>query len=204
MTIDAVSGVEHPTPTTRRAASDDHRDISRLIQAAALELDGRKGAWLWARFNARSGSAEEVAQALVAEATTLVGLIDDIVVGLATGHIEPLHDGVQTLGIIDGLYVEAEGRGIGVGDVLVIDLMNEFRAAGCVGVDAWALPGERETKNFYEAHEFSARAITVHHSFIGPTHRSRTEGLRGSTVDPTEPEDRNTEERNGDATGHDG
>jgi GNAT superfamily N-acetyltransferase len=180
MTADGVSGITHPTPTTRHGANADRAEIARLITLAGEELDGRKGAWLWARFNAPAGTAESIAAALVDEPLTLVGLIDDVIVGFATGRLATLHDGVQTLGIIDGLYVEPGGRSIGVGDALVLDLMNEFRALGCVGVDAWALPGERETKNFYEAHAFSARAITVHHSFIGPTHRSRTEGLRVS------------------------
>jgi hypothetical protein len=33
---------------------------------------------------------------------------------------------------------------------------------GCVGVDALALPGSRETKNFFESFGLVARAIVVH------------------------------------------
>ena len=33
---------------------------------------------------------------------------------------------------------------------------------GCIGVDSLALPGDRDTKNFFETHGLVARAITVH------------------------------------------
>jgi hypothetical protein len=33
---------------------------------------------------------------------------------------------------------------------------------GCFGVDALALPGNRETKNFFESFGLVARAIVVH------------------------------------------
>jgi hypothetical protein len=60
----------------------------------------------------------------------------------------------------------------------VAEAIDRFRVLGCVGVDSWSLPGERETKNFYEAHGFTARSINVHHSFLEPKHVSRTETLR--------------------------
>ncbi|MCA1843232.1 MAG: hypothetical protein LC792_08590, partial [Actinobacteria bacterium] len=34
---------------------------------------------------------------------------------------------------------------------------------GCVGVDAFALPGHRAAKNFFEESGFTARAIVMHH-----------------------------------------
>jgi hypothetical protein len=36
------------------------------------------------------------------------------------------------------------------------------RGGGCVGIDALALPGNRQTKNFFESFGFTARAIVVH------------------------------------------
>ena len=39
-----------------------------------------------------------------------------------------------------------------------------FRAKGCVGVEATALPGERATKNFFEEHGLKARLLTVYRS----------------------------------------
>ena len=42
------------------------------------------------------------------------------------------------------------------------------RAAGCVGVDSLALPGNRHTKNFFETFGFKARALVVHRSLVEP------------------------------------
>ncbi len=181
-----------PDVTTRAVTGADGEELARLLERATQELDGRKGAWLWQRSNAPAGSPHDIAARWCQSASrpemaglVRVGSADGVVVGFGVAHEEDLHDG-QRLGVIDGLYVEEEGRSVGVGDALVLALIDVFRERGCVGVDAWALPGERETKNFYEAHTFSARAITVHHSFIGPTHQSRTEGLhsRSRTEQP--------------------
>ena len=38
-----------------------------------------------------------------------------------------------------------------------------FADAGCVGVDAVALPGHRVTKNFFEGSGFTARKLVMHH-----------------------------------------
>ena len=41
------------------------------------------------------------------------------------------------------------------------------RSQGCIGVDSLALPGNRETKNFFESFGLVARAIVVHRSLGG-------------------------------------
>lgn len=38
------------------------------------------------------------------------------------------------------------------------------RVHDCIGVDALALPGHRDTKNFFESFGLVARAIVVHRS----------------------------------------
>jgi GNAT superfamily N-acetyltransferase len=90
----------------------------------------------------------------------LVGTVDDAVVGLALGRIDPV--GEASLGIIDACYVEPEARGVGVGRVLLDDLMAWFTSSGCRGVDVTALPGDRATKNFLEGSGFKARLLTMH------------------------------------------
>jgi GNAT superfamily N-acetyltransferase len=167
-----------PDPLVRRAIAHDHDELVRLFEAAGIELTGRKGAWLQERIDAPwADVAEAVALVLTDDWVSVVGTIDDVVVGVAVGRVRAMHrDG--SVGQVEALYVEPDGRGIGVGDALLLEMMSIFKDRGCIGVDAWALPGERETKNFYEAHGFSARVLTVHHSFIGPMHESRTAGLR--------------------------
>ncbi len=189
--IPGVSGVLVPDVGVRVATPEDSAELARLIRLADIELDGRKGAWLRKRFDVPAGSVEEVVVGFLHhdDSTTLIGTVDGVVVGFVAAHVASLHEAsveradafsdAKFVGVIDGLYVEPDGRSVSVGDALVVAMLDHYRDGGCAGVDAWALPGERETKNFYEAHAFSARSITVHHSFVGPTHVSRTEGLRG-------------------------
>jgi GNAT superfamily N-acetyltransferase len=94
----------------------------------------------------------------------LVGTVDDAVVGLAVGHVDAVGD--TSLGIIDACYVEPEGRGVGVGRILVDTLTAWFVSAGCRGVDVTALPGDRETKNFLEGAGFKARLLTMHRPLL--------------------------------------
>jgi GNAT superfamily N-acetyltransferase len=169
-----------PEPLVRPAETTDVDQLIRLFDLAKEELEGRKGAWLWERHNSPFADALRAAQTVLLEPwIALIGSIDSTVLGYLVGRIEGLHrDG--TLGVIHGLYVEPDARGVGIADALVAEAIDRFRSLGCVGVDSWSLPGERETKNFYEAHGFTARSITVHHSFLEPKHVSRTDGLRQS------------------------
>jgi GNAT superfamily N-acetyltransferase len=81
-------------------------------------------------------------------------------------HLEHLADGT-TLGVVDDLFVLPDGRGVGVGEAMM-DLLLEFCAThGCTGIDAVALPGNRETKNFFETFGLVARAIVVHRDLRG-------------------------------------
>jgi GNAT superfamily N-acetyltransferase len=90
----------------------------------------------------------------------LVGTVDDAVVGMALGRIDPV--GEASLGIIDACYVEPAARGVGVGRALLDNLMAWFAGSDCRGVDVTALPGDRETKNFLEGSGFKARLLTMH------------------------------------------
>lgn len=95
-----------------------------------------------------------------------VGTIDDTPVGYAVGHVEHLRDGT-VLGVIDQLFVEAEARDVGVGEALIGEVLSWFRSHGCSAADAAALPGNRQTKNFFETSGFSARLIVMHHRLSG-------------------------------------
>ena len=72
-------------------------------------------------------------------------------------RVEPLRTGVN-LGVIEDIYVEVEGRAIGVGEAMMGAALEWFVAEGCKGVDAYALPGDRHTKNFFEESGFGPPA----------------------------------------------
>lgn len=63
---------------------------------------------------------------------------------------------------VEELFVVPELRSIGIGHRLLEAMIEEALRQGCGGIEAVALPGDRQTKNFFEAHGMTARAITVH------------------------------------------
>ncbi|MHB8439422.1 MAG: GNAT family N-acetyltransferase [Acidimicrobiales bacterium] len=90
----------------------------------------------------------------------LVALDDQAVVGMAVGRIEEV--GEAALGVVDVLYVVPESRRLGAGRALLDELVAWFAQHRCRGVDAAALPGDRDTKNFFEGTGFKARLLTMH------------------------------------------
>jgi GNAT superfamily N-acetyltransferase len=87
----------------------------------------------------------------------LVGLFDEVVVGLAAGRVA-----VDRIGHVDCCYVETGARGVGVGESLIGGLLGWFGERGCAGVDALALPGDRSTKQLLESAGFKARLLVLH------------------------------------------
>ncbi|MHB1584974.1 MAG: GNAT family N-acetyltransferase [Acidimicrobiales bacterium] len=89
----------------------------------------------------------------------LAGLIDDVVVGVAAGHL-PGPD--EPAGRIDCCYVEPAARQVGVGSALLAGLLDWFAGEGCADVDAAALPGDRSAKQLLESAGFKARLLVLH------------------------------------------
>jgi L-amino acid N-acyltransferase YncA len=141
-------------------------DIDRLV-ALALELRGElrvmRGGALWEVRESRVRPVAEMFAELLARDDTIVlaGTIDDVVVGYGTLELETLRDG-HRLAVIGDLYVEPDARAVGVGEAIATELVARATAAGCIGVDAFALPGHRATKNFFERAGFTARALVMH------------------------------------------
>jgi GNAT superfamily N-acetyltransferase len=148
----------------RTATSGDVARIAVLVTAGIDELEPTRGGEIWAVRDASAPPHEPRLEAAITDPSQrlLVGTIDDVVIGYALGRIEPLRDGTR-LGVIDDIFVEEGARGVGVGEAMIADLLSWFVEAGCVGVDAVALPGHRVTKNFFEGSGFTARKIVMHH-----------------------------------------
>lgn len=90
----------------------------------------------------------------------LVGTVDGEIVGVAAGHCAP--GAMSPLGVVDVVFVEPDARGVGVGTALAKALLEWFGATGCRGVDAPALPGDRESKQLFESFGLSARLLILH------------------------------------------
>lgn len=68
----------------------------------------------------------------------------------------------ETIARVNDLWVHPESRGIGAGAELMRTACALAVDQGCVGIDARALPGDRNTKNFFESFGLVARSIEVH------------------------------------------
>ena len=149
-----------------RAAGAD--DIPRIVELARLlrsELGAMKGGALWVEREALPEPLDESYRALLDrdDAYLVVGTIDAVVLGYAAVVVETLRSGAR-LGVITDLFVEDGARAVSVGDAMIADVNSFCAQRGCIGIDAIALPGHRATKNFFEAHAFTARALTMHHA----------------------------------------
>ncbi|PIE31737.1 MAG: hypothetical protein CSA55_05000 [Ilumatobacter coccineus] len=85
----------------------------------------------------------------------VVASIDGVVLGYLVIELDDL-----VASIID-LYVLPDARDVGLGESLVDHALRWARELDCRSVEAWALPGDRETKNLYETAGLIACEITV-------------------------------------------
>jgi len=141
-------------------------DLPRIVELARLlrsELGAMRGGGLWLAREAWPEPLEQAYGALVErdDALLVVGTIDGAIVGFGAVTLEHLRSDA-TLGVITDLFVEEPARAVGVGDAVADALVTFCTRHGCVGVDAFALPGHRAAKNFFEAHGLSARALVMH------------------------------------------
>jgi ribosomal protein S18 acetylase RimI-like enzyme len=147
----------------RPATSDDVARVAELARHAIAELSATKGGTVWARREGRVEPLEESVSASIGDpnGVSLVGTIDDAVVGYAIASVEVLPDGGRLARLTD-LYVEPGAREVSVGELLLDTVISWATEGGCFGIDSIVLPGNRETKNFFESAGMVARAIIVH------------------------------------------
>jgi ribosomal protein S18 acetylase RimI-like enzyme len=147
----------------RAATAADLPAMLDLAVALRGELRDQRGGALW---EARESSPEPLDASLRAllertDAAVFVGTIDDAVIGFATVEIEELRGG-DRLGVVGDLFVDPEARAVGVGEALADLVVAYCTEAQCIGIDAFALPGARAAKNFFERNGFIARALIMH------------------------------------------
>jgi GNAT superfamily N-acetyltransferase len=152
-----------PDEAARSATEADIAQVVALAGAAAEEKLRQKGGVMWARREGRPAPHEDALRLALGllDHEVAVGTLDDSVVGYAVARVETLRDG-GLLGVVEDIYVDPGARAVGVGEALMNHLLEWCRGRGCFGVDSLALPGDRETKNFFESFGLVARAIVVH------------------------------------------
>jgi GNAT superfamily N-acetyltransferase len=152
----------------RVANATDLQRLAELAREAVEELQPTKGGDVWARTVGRAEPVEDALRSALTDHDHLavVGTVDDSVVGYGVARYNVLRDGGR-LGVIGDLFVEPDFRGVGVGEAMMGLLVDWCEEQGCFGVDSIALPGNRATKNFFEAFGLVARALVVHKSLDG-------------------------------------
>lgn len=61
--------------------------------------------------------------------------------------------------LIEAVYVTVDARQLGLGDGMVNAAIEACRQKGVGAIDAYALPGDRETKNLFERSGLTARLL---------------------------------------------
>jgi GNAT superfamily N-acetyltransferase len=152
--------------TARRATPSDLPEVVRLARLAAVELGPLRGGSLFLAGESRSEPIEPGLTAALDDPDQAIwlGALDGVAVGYAATRLERLADG-RLLAVATDLFVEPLARAVGVGEALMTEILAWAKGLGAVGVDSWALPGARETKNFFEEQGFTARLLTMHHRF---------------------------------------
>jgi len=146
-----------------------------LAGEAIQELSPMRGGQLWANTLGRTSPLDASFLLDSEDPTTfmVVGCIDEVVVGYGVVRLQAMTDG-QNLGVISDLFTHPDARGVGIGELMMKLVVEWCQERGCIGVDAVALPGNRETKNFFETFGLKARAIIVHRSLTSDADEPRT------------------------------
>ncbi len=148
----------------RPARHEDLPAVSALLERAAAEVAGaRGGAELLAESGVPPVPNPSSLAGLVdaAHAALIVGTFDDAVVGMAVVALHSWPATGERVARVLALYVEPEARGVAVGEAVLGEIIrwaNHHRASA---LEADALPGDRETKNFFERASMVTRRLVV-------------------------------------------
>jgi GNAT superfamily N-acetyltransferase len=65
----------------------------------------------------------------------------------------------ESIAMVRRVYVSPMARDLGAGATLIDELRAYARSQGCTRIDAYALPGDRLTKNLFERAGMKARLL---------------------------------------------
>lgn len=147
----------------RTATSDDVAELTRLATMGRDLIRDARGGAMWLARQAPKEPLDAVFAAAIAagDATVQVGCIDDVPLGFIHATID---DADPRVAVVEELFVLPDARGVGLGEHMMNAIVAWAADADCVGVDGYALPGDRATKNFFETFGLVARGIVVHRS----------------------------------------
>ncbi len=153
-----------PDEAARLVEGRDTDDVAALrAEAGRLVADARGGAAYLDRECPAPLVDDLLRGALGGEdgALGVVGTLDGMVVGFLFAWYDPKRPPASRVARVVALWVTPQARGLGVGEAMMGELVTRARQAECGSIDADALPGDRDTKNYFETHGLVARLIRV-------------------------------------------
>lgn len=156
------------TEGCRTAEVADLEAIAELAAEAVAEQRDARGGAIWSRRETQPPPYRVSLEQSFhdPDQEIWVGTIDDTIVGYAVCRLEVLRTG-ELLASVSDLYVTEGAREVAIGETMMDAIVQWCEARQCVGIDALALPGNRQTKNFFETFGFKARLLTVHRPLRG-------------------------------------
>lgn len=133
-------------------------DLVALARAARVELRAFRGSDLFVNRESLAEPLHDSFGDLLGSASSrlLVGTVDGTPVAYAVVTAD------RGIAVLREIVVDPAARAVGIGEALLDAAMAWGREQGCTGIDSFALPGARDTKNFFETAGMKARLLVVH------------------------------------------
>ena len=145
------------------ASHEDLEILSFLRSEAVSELKDKRGGEVF--LNLKTFSSDSLANFSQwldsSDHRVVAGLFGEAVVAYGVLEFASTNDG-ERIASIKELFVMEDARSVGVGECLMDFLVNQAIENKVIGIDSFALPGDRETKNFFESQGMVARLIQVY------------------------------------------
>ena len=147
--------------SARIAEQNDRAVFLSLYTASRDEIADHKGADLWERTRALTGTSSEVFERVSEreDYVCIIGTYDHYPFGFLIAQWVTIHD-KKSLDIRE-VFVDSEMRSVGIGEAMMSSLFEQANESNTFSIVARALPGDRELKNFFERFKLTARIIEV-------------------------------------------
>ena len=145
------------------ASIDDLETLIFLRKEAISELRNKRGGEVLLNLDSFSEDSSENFSYWFdsSDHRIFTGLFGDAVVAYGVLEFSKTNDN-QKIASIKEIFVLKDARAVGVGESVIHSITNEAIEHNAIGIDSFALPGDRETKNFFETQGMVARLIHVY------------------------------------------
>lgn len=143
----------------RPAVAADVDELTALVRFATVEARTKRGGPEWEEYDRyrREPVVDELRDDVATgdRCRVVCGTIDSAVVGYGT-VVQ-----VDTLARMVELFTHPRARSVGVGAAMLHSISIIAAQWGCTELESVALPGDRDTKNFFESHAMKSRLLVV-------------------------------------------